>query len=169
MNKNYEESSSIMWWIIGVTVVSILVILFLVFKDSIYPKTPKTNREVALACTTDMATQFHIHPNLEIIINGQKQEIPTNIGVKPTCMNSLHTHDNTGKIHVEAPEKRDFNLADFFAVWKKDYNKEQILDYKIDGTHIIRQTVNGKETQDYENTILRDNDQIIIYYEEKKN
>jgi len=105
---------------------------------------------------------------LEIIINGQKQEIPTDVGINAGCMNSLHTHDNSGIIHVESPEKRDFNLADFFAVWNKIYNKDQIFDYKTDDTHIIRQTINGQEVQDYENTILRDNDKITIYYEEKK-
>jgi len=115
-----------------------------------------------------MATQFHIHPNLEIIINGQKQEIPANIGINATCMNSLHTHDSSGKIHVESPEKRDFTLADFFAVWNKTYAKDQIFDYKVDENHIMRETVNGNEVQDYENTVLRDGDQIIIYYEEKK-
>lgn len=163
MNNKHQQSSSVMYWVIGViTVAVILIIVFLASKNSI---SSKTNREVALTCTTDMATQFHIHPNLEIMINGQKQEIPANIGVHSTCMNSLHTHDNSGKIHVESPEKRDFTLADFFAVWKKTYGKDQILDYKVDEGYIIRETVNGNEVQDYENTILRDKDQIIIYYE----
>jgi len=165
MSKNYNESSSIIWWIVGIIIVSTVLIVFFVFKGSFFPK---TNREVALTCTTEMATQFHIHPNLEIIINGQKQEIPANIGINSNCMNAIHTHDNTGKIHVESPEKRDFSLSDFFAVWKKTYNKEQILDYKIDAVHIIRETVKDKENQDYENTILHDNDQIIISYGEKK-
>ena len=155
-----------MWWVIGVIVISLAILVILIFKDSFLPK--KTNREVALACTTDMATQFHIHPNLEIIINGQKQEIPTDIGIVDGCMNALHTHDTTGEIHVESPEKRDFTLDDFFAVWKKTYNKNQIFDHKVDDSHIIRQTVNGKENQEYENIILRDDDQIIISYEEKK-
>lgn len=164
MSKKYEESS-ITWWVIGFIIVSLSLLVFVVFKNS----TPsKTNREIALTCTTDMATQFHIHPNLEVIINGSKQEIPADIGIKPNCMNSIHTHDNTGKIHVESPEKRDFNLSDFFAVWDKIYNKDQILDYKADDDHIIRQTINGKEVYDYENTILRDDDEIVIYYELKK-
>lgn len=128
----------------------------------------KTNREIALLCTTDMATKFHIHPNLTIMINGRQQEIPANIGIQPTCMNSLHTHDATGKIHVESPEKRDFTLADFFAVWNKSFNKNQILEYEADDYHRIRETVNGTEVEDFENTVLRDNDQIVIYYEAKK-
>lgn len=168
MSKKYQESSSIIYWIIGFIILSFVVIIILVFKSSSSSPSLKTNRELALTCTTDMATQFHIHPHLAIFINGQKQEISVNIGIKPNCMNSLHTHDNSGIIHVESPEKRDFTLADFFAVWDKVYNKDQIFDYKVDDNHVIRQTVNGQDVQDYENTILKDKDEIIIYYEEKK-
>ena len=167
MAKNYSSDNSLTWWIVGFIVVSI-VILFGVVLYQNKPFSSKTNREVALACTTEMATQFHIHPHLEIVINGQKQEIPANIGITEGCMNALHTHDDSGQIHVESPEKRDFTLSDFFAVWKKDYNKDQIFNYKADASHVIRETINGKETQDYENTVLRDNDQIIIYYEVRK-
>lgn len=162
MSKKYQESSFTVWFIVVFIVVVVALLLFVISRP------PKTNREVALTCTSDMATQFHIHPHLEIIILGQKQEIPSAIGINSGCMNALHTHDNSGKIHVESPEKRDFNLSDFFAVWNKTYNKNQIFDYKVDDKHTIRETVNGKETQDYESTVLYDKDQIIIYYEEKK-
>ena len=126
-----------------------------------------TNREVALTCTTDMATQFHVHPTLKIIANGREQTISANLGIQPTCMTSLHTHDTTGVIHVEAPEKRDFTLADFFAVWKQPFSKDEVLSYKVDATHKIRVSVNGAEVSTYENTILRDKDQILITYENK--
>lgn len=157
------------WLVIGIMLTTGLLLVGLIyFNSSSRSVSSKTNRELAMTCTTDMATQFHIHPHLEIIINGQKQEIPADIGITPTCMNAIHTHDNTGKLHVESPEKRDFTLVDFFAVWNKVYNKNQILGYKADATHAIRETVNGNETQDYENNVLHDNDQIIIYYEVKK-
>lgn len=156
-----------MWWIIGIVVI-IITLLFVgrLFSDN--GRSHRSNREVALLCTSDMATQFHIHPNLQIVINGQKQEIMANIGISLSCMNALHTHDSSGIIHVESPEKRDFTLSDFFAVWNKTYNKDQILDYKVDNKHVIRETINGQEVEEYENTVLRDKNQIIIFYEEKK-
>lgn len=166
MSKKYHKSSSAIWWIIGV--IAVAVVLLIVGSSSKSHTSSKTNREVALTCTTDMATQFHIHPNLEIIINGQKQEIPANIGIGLTCMNAIHTHDNSGVIHIESPEKRDFTLSDFFAVWNKTFTSSQILDSKVDEHHVIRETVNGQQVQDYENTVLRDKDQIVISYEEKK-
>lgn len=169
MKNNQRKSIPKSWWIGGIIVLGIIAfIVWLAFYGNETATSSKSNREVALTCTTDMATKFHIHPNLEIVIKGEKQTIPTNIGVKSNCMNSLHTHDALGKLHVESPEKRDFTLADFFAVWGKTYSQDQILDFKADDSYVIRETVNGKELQDYENTVLRDGDKIVISYEEKK-
>jgi hypothetical protein len=127
--------------------------------------TERTAREVALTCTTDMATEFHIHPVLDIYINGEKQLIPANVGITPNCMYSLHTHTPDGIIHVEAPEKKDFTLSDFFAVWDKPFSKDQIFEHAADATHRIRMTVNGEEVDTFENTLLVDQDLIVIYYE----
>ena len=128
---------------------------------------PLTNREVALLCTTDMATEFHIHPNLTIIINGQKQEIPPNIGINVTCMNSIHTHEGGGVIHVESPIQRDFTLSDFFAVWGKPFDSQNILSFQTDDTHTIVVSVNGAIVDTFENTVLRDKDDIVISYQSK--
>ena len=165
MSKKQQKIPFVAWWIFGLTTLVIGGIIFLGVR---YSGPSKTTREVALACTTDMATRFHIHPTLEILINGEKQTIPTNIGVKTNCMNALHTHGTSGEIHVESPQKRDFTLTDFFAVWNKSYSKDQILDSKVDDQYVIRETVNGQEVEDYENTVLRDKDKIVISYEKKK-
>ena len=121
-----------------------------------------TSREVALLCTTDMATQYHIHPVLEIIINGEKQVIPKDIGITPTCMRSLHTHDTMGTLHVEAPVQKDFILGDFFAVWEKPFDSMHILNMTATEQGLITMTVNGTEVDTFENTILKDKDQIVI-------
>ncbi len=128
-------------------------------------KSERTNREVALTCDPEMAQGFHIHPVLEIVINGEKIEVPANIGVGPTCMTVLHTHTPDGVIHVESPEVRDFSLSDFFAVWEQPFSKDEILTYKADAMHRVRITVDGKEVDTYENTVLKDAERIVITYE----
>ena len=128
----------------------------------------KTSREVALTCTTDMATKFHIHPVLKILIDGIEQKIPTNTGITNFCMNSIHTHDDGGTLHIESPVQKDFTIGDFFAVWGKEFNRNQILDYKIDNAHAITVTINGNEVQTYENTLMKDKDDIIIEYKSLK-
>ncbi len=159
---------TILFYSIPIGVVALLIVLVARDGTGAASKTERTTREVALSCTTDMATQFHIHPSVQIVVNGQTQGIPAGIGVKAGCMNPLHTHDGTGKIHVESPEKRDFTVADFFAVWGKPFSRDRILDWKADDTHAIRMTVNGAETDAFENYVFRDLDKVVITYEENK-
>jgi hypothetical protein len=166
MSKKKNASQKIFWPIVGILVVGGIV--WLAVSAPKRPASSITTREVALTCTTDMATQFHIHAQLKITVNGIPQDVPSGIGIKPQCMNSLHTHDGNGEVHVESPEKRDFSLADFFAVWGKPFDRTQILDQKVDDLHMIRVTVNGKTIETYENTILNDRDDVVISYEEKK-
>jgi hypothetical protein len=61
---------------------------------------------------------FHIHTHLDIFINGNHYTVPSQIGIKPDdrCLYWLHTHDDNGVIHIEAPEKRDFTLGKFFDI-----------------------------------------------------
>ncbi len=124
----------------------------------------RSTRDIAMSCTLDMYTQFHIHPRLRIIINGVEQPIPTNTGISFSCMHPLHTHDNTGTIHVESPEQKDFTLGDFFAVWDKKFSKDRLLDSVVDPQHEIVMSVDGQPSQEFENLVLKDKQQIVIEY-----
>lgn len=128
-------------------------------------QTTRTNREIATTCDKEMAQGYHIHPTLEIIVNGENIPIPPNVGVQATCMTALHTHSPDGLIHVESPEKRDFTLADFFAVWNKPFSKDQILNYRADENHKITVKVNDQIVETFEQTVLKDKDRIVITYE----
>ncbi len=127
----------------------------------------KTTRELVMSCTLDMYTAFHIHPHLTIIINGRAETVPPNVGISLGCMHPLHTHGGDGVIHVESPEKRDFTLDDFFAVWGKTFTKDQILDYKADATREVVMTVNGAASTEYENLVLGDKNEIKIEYKNR--
>lgn len=115
-----------------------------------------------------VSLSMHIHPELEIYIDNQKQTIPANLGIDPTCMRALHTHDETGKLHVEYPQQHEFKLGDFFANWGQTFSKEQLVDKKVDEKHVITMMVDGQPSEEYENLILRDGQKIVIRYEAKK-
>lgn len=161
--------------IIIVIVIAVVVIgggILLMLNDAKHPEyqdpyASKSTRELALTCIPTEQLAMHIHPVLTIVINGQKQDIPAGIGIQPNCLHFLHTHDDTGKIHVESPVQRDYQLSDFFAVWGKTFTADQILDSKVDATHKIVMTVNGQQSDEYGNLVLRDGDQIVISYEAK--
>ncbi len=142
------------------------IVLWALFAEDTTPKTPAslTSREVALRCTTDMATEYHIHPELTIIVLGTEVKVPQNTGIKSNCMTSIHTHDEPHVLHVEAPIQKDFTLGDFFAVWEKDFSRTQLLENTVGAENTLTVTINGVIVDTYESTILRDTDKIVIEY-----
>lgn len=73
---------------------------------------------------------YHVHSHLSIIVNGQAQAIPASLGLVETdtldCHYYLHTHDLSGKIHVEAPAAADFTLGQLFAIWGQPLQSDNV-------------------------------------------
>ena len=108
---------------------------------------------------------MHIHPNLAVFIDGEQVEIPENAGIYtdtcPNAMHMTHTHDNTGKLHVENYTSEEVPLEVFFDVWGKHFDETGIFDHR---GGIVEMTVNGTISQDYQNHILEDKQNIVILY-----
>lgn len=110
---------------------------------------------------------IHWHPQLAIYIKGVEQDIPQNIGLG-TTHSSIHTHDDLPAIHLEfngVVKNEDTRLGNFFDVWGKTFNANQILDYKNGPEGTVHMFVNGKENTEFENYHMRDGDKIEIRYE----
>lgn len=128
------------------------------------------------SCTTQPAKEInigshnnlalHIHAFLTITINGEAVEIPANIGIEPGIMRPTHTHDTSGKIHIEGPCPRTFTLGDFFDVWGQTLNETCVMNSCEDATHMLTMYVNGIESTEYRNLILKDGDKIELVYGE---
>ena len=113
----------------------------------------------------------HTHSSLSIIINGNEQYISQNIGIQdsicPDGMRGIHTHDDTGRLHIETPSQISAPIGAFFNIWGEVFNSEQILDNRVDSDHEIVMFVNGEINQDFENYVMLDNDVIEIHYQNK--
>ena len=83
-------------------------------------------------------------------------------------MKVVHTHDNTGGLHIETPYPAELHLKDFFAIWGKAFNSTCIFDYCIDDKHELEFTVNSDPNNEYENLAFQDRDAIRIIYSEKQ-
>src|SRR3989338_1923756 len=119
MNK-----SKYIWVVIGLAV---LAGLFM------WPKLNDPNKDVKKAWATanvnclpsHQNASLHIHQQLEILVDGQAEILPAEIGIVRGCMAELHTHDASGTIHLESVTAgKKFKLGDFFAVWRKPYERE---------------------------------------------
>jgi len=106
-------------------------------------------------------TGFHWHPELTIYVNGEKQEIPANIGIGGVHQ-PIHTHTEDaarGVIHMEFQglvRKEDATISRFFDIWGKDTKSFGSFSKMI---------VNGQENTEFENYVMRDRDKIELYYE----
>jgi hypothetical protein len=106
----------------------------------------------------------HLHPRLNVTVDGKPMTIPTNIGINSSLykdhsldkysmqgMAPLHTHDSSGTVHVESTVNRNYTLGEFLNVWGLDLNGKA-----------IKMTVDGKPVSDFRNQILRDKEQINL-------
>jgi hypothetical protein len=112
---------------------------------------------------------FHIHAHLDISINGNPYTIPSQIGIIPNkCLYWMHTHDDTGVIHIESPENRNFTLGQFFDIWNEKFNNTQIFDNIVSNNtnNTLSVYVNGSKASavDYRDIKLNSHDEIAIVY-----
>ncbi len=145
--------------------ISIVVMIFIIFIGIWY--LGEKNREGTIDVETNPIPNYsiHWHPELTIIIDGEEQLIPANIGLNPGAHAPVHTHETNGTIHVENnyPSKNNMRLGYFFDVWKKEFSNECILDSCTDkGT--LTMTVNGVENILFDDYIMADGDIIMIEY-----
>ncbi len=121
----------------------------LVWKDTNIPCLPGGHTNVAQ----------HIHQMLSISVDGVPEAIPGHLGDISSCMAEVHTHDATGKIHVETVSlDTHHTLADFFAVWGTSIER--------DG-YTLSATINGTPAADPASHVLADDDVINLVYTAK--
>lgn len=78
-----------------------------------------------------MDETYHVHSHLSIFLNGEALAVPRPIGIiEPTattgCTYPIHTHDMSGRIHVEAPAPATFTLGQLFAIWGQPLTSSDI-------------------------------------------
>ena len=125
---------------------------------------------------------FHVHAHLAMYINGQQKLLPYGVGIVPpyqlqqtadgpfvaggTKYYWLHTHDESGVIHIESPDaKATFTLGQFFTEWQVPLSANQLGGLNVDPTHQLKEYVNGKERDgDPASLQLAAHDEIALVY-----
>jgi hypothetical protein len=109
---------------------------------------------------------FHIHALLHIYVSGLLVPLPPNIGLDPAkhLESSLHTHDSTGIIHMEAAHPYKFTLGDFFSVWGVKLGPAQLGGLTGLGGNGLHFYLNGKPLSNPAAHVLHNNDSVVIGY-----
>jgi hypothetical protein len=75
---------------------------------------------------------YHVHSHLSIFLDGRALAVPDDIGVVKVaatntyCYYTLHTHDRSGKLHVEAPAPELYTLGDLFSIWGRPLEPDNV-------------------------------------------
>jgi hypothetical protein len=162
-----------------ITIIAVGVLVAIIGGIGIYsataPHAPFALTIDGIECNAFEQLLFHIHAHLDIIINGQYFLVPAQIGIIPDkCFYWLHTHDVTGIIHIESPINSDFTIGQFFDIWNKKFNNEQIkfnnnqiFNYIANGNNPLSVYVNGTKVPNganYRDIKLHAHDEIAIVY-----
>ncbi|MFL5627943.1 MAG: hypothetical protein ACJ788_20370 [Ktedonobacteraceae bacterium] len=79
----------------------------------------------SIYCDQQEQTNVHYHAHLNIYVNGKVVSVPQGVGIASdnSCLYWLHTHDNTGIIHIESPADHTFTLGNFLDEWSSQFSQ----------------------------------------------
>jgi len=109
----------------------------------------------------------HIHVHLDVLVDGQPVSVPASIGIDEVHpgISPLHTHDDSGVIHIESPVKRQFSLGEFFTEWGVSLSGDNIGGLRTRDGKSVRVYVNGQPgTGDPAAIMFNQHDEIAVIY-----
>lgn len=124
----------------------------------------ETKKSVYSSCVvhTDFS-KTHTHAMLTITQDGRNIKVPANLGITSSCMHPLHTHDDTGLIHMEYPRSIKYTLGDFFDLMGVVFDNGQIGSLKVQDGYVISVEKNSKQIKSsYRGILLKDHDKIVV-------
>lgn len=109
---------------------------------------------------------LHIHEHLDVYVAGRRVTVPAGIGIDVAggFISPLHTHDETGVIHVESPTLRTFTLGQFAGVWGVRLTPRCLGSYCTAGKKRVWVFVDGRRAHDPGHVILREHQEIVVAY-----
>ena len=123
-------------------------------------------RAEAIGLPPESPVVMHEHSNLQLFVHGESQPVPTDIGIDtsndPAYIASLHTHEESGTVHMESSQSRTFTLGEFFDVWGVRLSPSCMGAYCNDPENRLQVFVDGEEVTDESIRDVALNDQLVI-------
>jgi len=100
---------------------------------------------IGLPALAQEGTVLHTHEHLDIFVLGRRVLIPANVGIDEQhgFIAPIHTHDETGILHVESDDVRAFTLGQFFDIWGVRLSEHCLGGYCAEEAHTLTVYVDG--------------------------
>jgi hypothetical protein len=111
--------------IIGLVALAVAGLVYLVIAQSQTPANAAYPPVDSISCQSTEQGGTHIHAHVTMYVNGTKTPIPANVGIAPdgSCLYWLHTHDDSGVIHIEAPAGVSATFGNFLDIWGQRFQQ----------------------------------------------
>ena len=82
----------------------------------------------------------------------------------------MHTHDDSGIIHIESPVEREFTFGNFIDIWGQTFNNTRLFDNNLNETNStlsMSMYVNGVKVPtntDFRNVNINAHDEIALIF-----
>jgi len=147
-------------------------VIFTILIISIFVGAAVLNSDKDKYCVNHNKLAQHKHATLSLYCDDEEIPIPTNIGIAKygmfnrECMAELHTHDDSGTIHIESPKQNKwFSIGDFMVEWSREDNYQDI--FNINRT-CLRNTptviVNGVDNALLGQYLFSDGDDVVVQW-----
>ena len=118
----------------------------------------------------DVALSQHVH--IDLFINGTQVTIPAHIGVNQSLWRdhkldtyssnqteaAVHTHNQTGSVHIALRTWHACTLGDFFKIWGVPFDSGHLIGF----VGPVAMTVSGARSDAFGGLVLQEGQQIVI-------
>jgi hypothetical protein len=130
---------------------------------------------IGLPRLTQEGQALDFHVQLSVEVEGTDVRVPTSVGLNGEevaggrmvsgFVAAIHTHDDTGLVHVHSPDVRPYTLGQLFDVWGVSFTEERIGGYCADDGHALTVEANGEAVAgDPRRLELEDRQRVEISY-----
>ncbi len=131
--------------------------------------------QIGLPRLTQEGVALDLHVHLSVEVEGTKVKIPSSIGLNGEeiaggkmasgFVSAIHTHDDSGLVHVHSPDVRPYTLGQLFDVWGVTLTEERIGGYCVGGERKLTVETNGEAVPgDARELQLQDGQRIGVTY-----
>lgn len=123
---------------------------------------------IGLPALASEGSALHTHQQISVYVHGIRMTVPSGIGIHesaPAFISPIHTHDETGIIHVESPTVERFTLGQFFDIWGVRLDAACVGGYCTEGENTLTIFVQGEPyTGDPRDLELTPHEVIVVAY-----
>jgi hypothetical protein len=142
MGDPYKRKRTIKFLLLTAVIGAVAVLFTTMIVNPIIGEQPRS------ACINDIEKKWKISFTVELFVDGEKADIPANIGFEGECQRAIYTLSDDGKVYAEWKEDPEFEIGHFLWIFEfplRDMEQSKSTLY-----------VNDKESEHFINHPLQD-------------